>query len=118
MTPNLALATFYRPNFLFAFFFRHRRNYDEQNAVVVVKHCYQRLPIKRKRASTQKYFRGMGNLCLSAAYINFLNTISCGSESNKYGNANYEARHMQKHNPMYTPAYLHLVQPNRSHSRI
>ena len=64
MTPNLSLATFCRPNSLFAFcslrnhvHIRHRRDYYEQKAVVVVKHLYEGCQFKAKRTSTRMYIR-------------------------------------------------------------
>ena len=50
---------------------------DEQKAVVVVKASLPGLPTNAKRVSAWKYHRGVGNLCSSAAYINFFNTVSC-----------------------------------------
>jgi len=60
MIVSLSLATFfYEPNFLFTLcslqyhvHIRHRRDNDEQMAVVVVKHQYQGYKSNAKRAST------------------------------------------------------------------
>jgi len=75
MTLSLSLFTFCRPNSLFPFYslqhhvlIRHRRNYGEQKAVVVVKHHYQGCQLNAKRASTRKCLRGLSNLYSSAAY--------------------------------------------------
>jgi len=53
MTISLSLATFYRPSSLFAFYsflhhvhIRHRRNYNEQMALVMVQAARSALPIK------------------------------------------------------------------------
>jgi len=46
----------------------HRRDYDDPNAVVVVKYHYQGYQLHAKSASTRKYPRCSGSLCSSAAY--------------------------------------------------
>ena len=74
MTLSLSLATFFRPNSLFAFvslqqhvYIRHRKYCDEQKAVVVVKHHYQGCQLNMKRAKTRKYVSCFGNLRWNAA---------------------------------------------------
>jgi len=60
MTLSLFLAAFFRPNSFFTFYclqhhvhIRHRRDYDEQKAVVVVKHHYQGYLFNTKHASSE-----------------------------------------------------------------
>jgi len=57
MTLSFSLAAFCRPNSLFTFYslqhhvhIRHGRDYDEQKAVVVVKHNHQGCQLNAKRA--------------------------------------------------------------------
>ena len=46
----------------------HRRDYDEQNAVVVMWASLPGLPIKHETCYIRMYLRGLGNLCSIAAY--------------------------------------------------
>ena len=72
ITPNRTHS--FRILFLFRIIctFCRWRDYNQQKAVIVVKHHYRGCQLNVKRASMQKYFRGLGNLCSSATYINFL----------------------------------------------
>jgi len=76
ITLSLSLATFCRPNSLFAFYslqhhahIHHRRDYDEQKVVVVVKHHYQGCQSNTKCAGTHNISKAqITGLCSSAAY--------------------------------------------------
>jgi len=75
MTLHLTFATFCQENSLFTIYslqhhvhIRHKKDYDEQNArIVVVKHHYQGCQLNAKRTSILMYLRGLGNLCSSLA---------------------------------------------------
>jgi len=50
---------------------RHRWSYDEQNQLRWCKHHYKGCQLSANLAYTWKCLRSWGNLCSSAAYINF-----------------------------------------------
>ena len=95
MTLSYSLATFCRPNSSFPFdilqhnvHIRHRRDYDEHKAVVVVKHHYQGCQLTcthEYTSASQRLRQPMFKCGLQSRVAYIKHTISCGLQSSEFG---------------------------------